>query len=310
MNKHIPVLLKETIDEFKTLEINRPLFAIDCTLGQGGHSKEIFSVLKEGVLISIDLDITTIKWVVTAYNLKSVDKVKDIYECTEDAKTWRITRSDFANISTLKEGFNIPEFDFILADLGFSNFQLDKNIGISFDRPYQELDMRYDMDSNDSKHTASFVLNTFDRPDLERLFLEYGQIEEPHILVSEILSNRKNAPFKKVGDFVRILQKSKFPKNYKVKAFQALRVYVNKETERLESLLAQLPSLLSQDGKALIITFNSYEEEIIKKVSFESMDIITKTPNITEIISNPQSRSAKLHILTKTKKTKNSVPEG
>jgi 16S rRNA (cytosine1402-N4)-methyltransferase len=309
MNKHVPVLLQETLNEFKTLTKNtRPLYAIDCTLGQAGHSREIFSKLEKGVLISIDLDITSISWVVTAYNLNRVDETKDIYECTKDQKLWRVIRSDFADIPKIQEENEIPLFDFILADLGFSNFQLDKNLGISFDRPFQDLDMRYDMDLN-HRVNAAYVLNTFERKDLERIFLEYGQIEDPQMLVTEIVSNRKNSPFKKVGDFVRILQKSKFPKNFKVKAFQALRVYVNHEYDRLERFLDQLPSLLSPDGKALIISFNSKEEEIIAEKSFESMDIVTKAPNITEIISNPQSRSAKLHILTKKKKHKDQVSE-
>lgn len=323
MNKHKPVLLNEVLSELDSLiQTCDEITAIDCTLGQAGHSLEIFKKIKRGVLVSIDLDADSIKWVVENIKLENTNfklETKNNLSCyclkVEDSslkfdKTWYLVQSDFADFDYVAKALDIQKYDFILADLGFSNYQLTLNLGISYDNQGQLLDMRYERQSRNDQDTISNnqteqsitardVLNEFDASELERIFVDYGQIENPKALVNEIIQKRKEYPIERVRDLLRILNKDKYPKNYKVKAFQALRSFVNKEIERLNQFLDKVPKLLSKEGKALVISFNSLEEQIIEQ-EFRKSEYKSLEPNITEIISNPQSRSAKLHIFKKT----------
>ena len=59
MNKHIPVMLNESI---KALGIIPNGFYIDCTFGRGGHSKEILKKLNDdGRLLALDKDLEAVK---------------------------------------------------------------------------------------------------------------------------------------------------------------------------------------------------------------------------------------------------------
>jgi 16S rRNA (cytosine1402-N4)-methyltransferase len=312
MPKHVPVLLNEVLVEFdKVLTIKDNPVVLDCTLGQAGHSYELFKRMEKGVLISIDLDSETIQWVIEYFNdelLITNEEVqgKLIYQLTlkdSEIKKWYILQYDFAKLHELPELLDVKAFDFILADLGFSNYQLTRNKGISFDKPSQRLDMRYEQNSTnsverttDSGPSAAEVLNTFSANDLESILKTLGQIEYPEKLVAEIVESRKEFPFEKVSDIVRILNKPKFPKGYKFKFFQALRSFVNKENERLVQLIEMLSKVLSPGGNVCVITFNSIEEGIIESL-WDRFEV--KEPNITEIIKNKQSRSAKLYTYKK-----------
>ena len=53
INKHIPVLLKETVD---LLNVKSTGVYVDTTSGMGGHSAEILKHLTTGKLICIDQD--------------------------------------------------------------------------------------------------------------------------------------------------------------------------------------------------------------------------------------------------------------
>jgi 16S rRNA (cytosine1402-N4)-methyltransferase len=294
MQKHIPVLLNNVLAQLHEIQ-DKEISVLDCTLGQAGHSIEIFNTLKKGVLVSIDLDIKAIEWVKTNYELDPIEGVENAYCLKLENKTWFVLQYDFADIENISEQIPVRNFDFILADLGFSNLQLRQNKGISFQRLNQRLDMRYNSDSDDI--TAAEVLNTSSPRTLENIFSDLGQIPDAKILVNDIINRRANYRFEKVSDALSLVGKKKYPASYKTKFFQALRSYVNKENERLTSLLERMPLVLNDEGKVLIITFNSLEENIVKS---SLSNVIELEPNITEIISNPQSRSAKLYIYKKT----------
>ena len=77
---------------------------------------------------------------------------------------------------------------------------------------------------------------------------------------------------------------------------------VNDELGALEALLAQLPALLAPGARAVIITFHSLEDRLVKHAFLAGKDrgvwtVLTKKPqrpSVEEAADNPRARSAKL----------------
>lgn len=288
-NKHIPVLLEEVIREFKQINKNT-IVAIDCTLGQGGHSYEIYKLLDRGVLISIDLNKNSIEWTAKFYGLEYQEK-DSAFVKYDGVKKWNIINDDFSNLGKILIEKNLETFDFLIADLGFSNFELKENLGISYAESNQELNMNY----SSTGIKAKDALNGYDSDALSAIFEKYFQkSHDIDRIINKIKTFRGRKTFEKNSDLNACL--SRFPDSFKIKVYQALRSYVNQEESKLSELCKIIISSLSQEGIALIISFNEMEEEIINKTLGKHQIV---EPNIKEIIDNPQSRSAKLHIYKK-----------
>ncbi len=284
--RHIPVMLGDVLDEFEKVSSRLSnLVAIDCTLGQAGHSIEIFKKLKRGVLLSIDKSKSSIDWVSRHYCLEGNKLV-------QDNKEWEIICDDFANLHEILESRGLRYFDFLIADLGFSNLQLRENIGISYSNQSQKLDMRYGDEGTD----ASTFLNNVKKSDLEQILVNCVQMQKSLVgpVAQAIVTFRQKRKFVYVKDLVDAI--GKFGDRVKIKVFQAIRVHINQEIPKLYRLLEVIKQRQSKQGLSLIISFNSLEEQIIS--SCLGVHEI-REPNIAEIISNVQARSAKLHIYKK-----------
>jgi 16S rRNA (cytosine1402-N4)-methyltransferase len=290
-SKHKPVLIKEVLKEFEDLQKNsdKSLFIIDCTLGQAGHSFELFEKLDKGVLLSIDLNFESIEWTAKTYGLEPHKELENCFQIVEGEKTWIIIQEDFLNLENILKTFNVEKFDYLLADLGFSNFELTQNLGISYSAPGQRLDMRYGTEGL----TASEIVNQFTAAQIKDILIFHGDIEDQFakVISSKIVSHRDDHPFERVRDLTYIVRK--YPPSIKVKLFQALRSYTNDEPLKLHRLGQFITQYQNENGISVIITFNPLEEKILNQLLGEHK---TVDPNITEIISNQQSRSAKLHI--------------
>ena len=166
---HKPVLLKESLE---SLNIIPDGFYIDCTLGDGGHSFEIFSKLSDkGLLLSIDQD------------QYAIDFVKDFYK--ENIKeNWIIKRSNFRKIDELVSQLNRKP-NGILLDLGLSSRQLElsHDRGFSYKEESEPLDMRMNPDFG---VTAKDLLNALSEKQLTNLFREYGEEKFAHRIAKEI----------------------------------------------------------------------------------------------------------------------------
>ncbi len=153
--KHISVLLEETID---SLNIKEDGVYVDCTLGGGGHSKEILKKLShKGKLIGIDQDTSAIK--AAKERLKDYENV--IY-----------VHNNFYNIDSILEELDIDKVDGIIMDLGVSSYQLDEaSRGFSYmkDAP---LDMRMNREENFSAYN---VVNNYEEEELFKILKNYGE---------------------------------------------------------------------------------------------------------------------------------------
>jgi 16S rRNA (cytosine1402-N4)-methyltransferase len=90
------------------------------------------------------------------------------------------------------------------------------------------------------------------------------------------------------------------------RTFQALRIAVNQELDRLKLALPQAVALLAPGGRLAVISFHSLEDRIVKQFlraeatgATPRLTILTKkpvVPSAIEVARNPRARSAKLRV--------------
>jgi 16S rRNA (cytosine1402-N4)-methyltransferase len=101
---HIPVMLDEVIDH---LNIKKNGFYVDCTFGNGGHSKAILEKLESGKLVALEWDKNSVE-LIQGNNLFSPPK-------------FYLINDNFANLEECLKDFNAKEIDGFLFDLGLSS---------------------------------------------------------------------------------------------------------------------------------------------------------------------------------------------
>jgi 16S rRNA (cytosine1402-N4)-methyltransferase len=290
---HVPVLFHETMEQ---LNIIPDGIYVDATFGGGGHSRGILSKLgPKGRLIAFDQDADA------KNNLPNDDRVLFVPE-------------NFRYLQRFLRLHKIDQVDGVLADLGVSSHQFDegsRGFSTRFDGPF---DMR--MDQRQDK-TAAQVIETLSETELHKMFEQYGEVTNSKTLAKHIVDNRKHVKLNTVQDFKTLIAAvvKGNPNKYWAQVFQAIRIVVNEEMEVLKEFLAQLPLVIKPGGRAVIITFHSIEDRIVKnafKVAPEEENktnpflsnpreviwkIITKKPVVAsekEMKENNRSRSAKL----------------
>ena len=305
--KHIPVMLNEVIDG---LDIKENGIYVDCTIGGGGHSREILKRLKTGHLYGFDRD------------------EKAIETCTErfkDNKNLTLIHANYKDAPEILQARGVTKIDGFLIDLGVSSYQIDTaERGFSF-LHNGRLDMRMDRSQSIDAYQ---VVNYYSKEKLLDILYKYGEESNAKKIVENIIARRKISPIETTGELKEIIEAS-FPKKViygkggvSKKTFQAIRIEVNGELEGLDSLLFQLISMLNSKGRGAVLTFHSLEDRIVKNAfKREATDCLCppKTPvcicghkksivlvnrkPITarekELALNPRSSSAKLRIIEK-----------
>tara|TARA_Y100000389_G_scaffold40953_1_gene35563 strand:- start:361 stop:1371 length:1011 start_codon:yes stop_codon:yes gene_type:complete len=300
--KHYSVLLKEVIS---VLTPQHGGTFIDCTLGQGGYTKEILKH-KNTRVIGLDRDI----------NSEKIGKqIQDKFPNRFLFKHLRF--SQLINLKLKNENIKGVVFD-----LGYSYTQIkDPKKGLSFNST-GELNMMMGLNN----FSAKDAINNLEDKDLEKIFKYFGDEKDAKFISRNIAKERL---LKKLNtqDLVKIIERSKKKKNYKIhsatKTFQALRIFVNKEISELIYGLLNSVKILKKDGVLAIVTFHSLEDKIVKyflkslsehksisryEPKIEQKEIFFKMPLKKPIVSskeelkeNPPSRSAKLRYLIKKK---------
>lgn len=283
---HVPIMVREILEVLAPQPGDR---VIDCTLGYGGHAREILPLIQPGGRL-IGLDVDPIEQPRTEERLRALGFGPEVFA---------VRRANFASLPrvTGEEG----PADCILADLGVSSMQIDTpSRGFSVKAP-GPLDMR--MNPNKGKSAADF-LRAISADDLALLLRENA--DEPRAdQLARQLAGRSLALTTDLADAIRIAL-AKLPETEQDKSirrvFQAMRIAVNDEFGVLDSLLRHLPECLAPGGRAAILTFHSGEDRRVKK-SFEaelregrytaiSDNVIRASPE--ENRANPRATSAKL----------------
>jgi 16S rRNA (cytosine1402-N4)-methyltransferase len=304
--KHFPVMLDEVIKICNTSKKNQ--LVIDCTFGGGGYSKEL-------------LKFPNIKVI-------ALDRDKSVTESAKALKTKQPNQFTFYNekFSNLDKIINAEtKADVIIFDLGLSTFQLqDYSRGFSF-KATNKIDMQMGL----SNISAEEVINTLDENSLKLVIKILGEEQEANRIVKNIIKARQIKKINTVSELVKIIELSK-NKNYNkkinvcTKTFQALRIFVNKETSELIEGLIKATQFVKYGGKIIILSFHSIEDKIVKyyftnyssnksnpsrympaqsnkkNLFFEKYKNNFLTPGPKELIKNSASRSAKLRYAVRT----------
>lgn len=289
---HNPVMVEEVLEG---LNINPNGIYVDLTFGGGGHSKKILDNLNKGHLYAFDQD------------NDAENKAREITD----------TRFTFikANAKYLKNFmlyYNVDKVNGIFADLGVSSHQIDTQERGFSTRFCADLDMRMNINK---KATVKDILNNYPEKDLEKIFLEYGELYNYKQIVHLICEYRKRKRINTTFDLKNLLLENiKIPKRYEIKflsqVFQALRIEVNDELNTLKVMLKAAYETLVKNGRLVVLSYHSLEDRIVKNF-FKSktlgdnnsttrrFKILTPKPlqpSFEEIERNSRSRSAKLRV--------------
>lgn len=306
--KHLPVMLNEVIDG---LDIKPDGIYVDCTIGGGGHSSKILEKLSpKGHLYGFDRD------------LEAVNFCKQKFS---ENKNITIIHSNYKEAPKILKELGIENIDGVLIDLGVSSYQIDNGErGFSF-LHNGRLDMRMD---KEQKLDAYYVVNNYSREELIKILYKYGEEDNAKRIVENICKARELKPIETTFELKDIIEQS-FPKKIiygkggvSKKTFQAIRIEVNGELDRLDDLLEEFIQMLSSKGRMAILTFHSLEDRIVKNVfklastgcicppktpvcicgHRESVKLINRKPIVAteeELNQNSRSSSAKLRIVEK-----------
>lgn len=303
---HKPVLFQETID---SLAIRPEGTYIDGTAGGGGHSEAILQRLTTGRLLSIDQDPDAIA------------------ACTERLSRYPgsvIRRGNFSQMGEIAAGCGIREVDGVLLDIGVSSYQLDtpeRGFSYHHDAP---LDMRMSKEGP----SARDLVNTLGQQELADIIFRYGEDRSARRIAQGIVQAREQAPIETTAQLAEII-KASVPAAVRRgeghparKTFQALRIAVNGELDRLREGLQAGFGLLKPGGRLAVITFHSLEDRIVKQQMHDWCQgcicpkdfpvcvcgrkpqgtLVYKkglAPSEAEVAENPRARSARLRVIEK-----------
>jgi 16S rRNA (cytosine1402-N4)-methyltransferase len=301
---HLPVMLEETMEYL----LKGDGLYVDGTLGGGGHSFEILRRQEGATLAGIDRDLDAIN---------EAGRRLSVY-----GERFRAIHGNYADMEMLLAKNDFGKAEGVLLDLGVSSHQLDDAArGFSFheDAP---LDMRMDATQ---PFSAYDLVNEYSQDQLSKVIFSYGEERWAKRIAEFIVARR---PINTTLELVEAI-KAAVPKGARRdgphparRTFQAIRIEVNQELEKLEGALHSALNCLEAGGRLCVITFHSLEDRIVKR-AFAAMQnpctcprdipvcickkepaarVITRKPVLPtqdEIDRNARSRSAKLRVAEK-----------
>ena len=303
---HKSVLKEEAINN---LNIKPDGIYVDCTLGGGGHSKEILKRLTTGHLYCFDQD---------DYAFERSKVILD-----EVSSNYTFIKANFKDIKKKLNNLGVTHIDGVLYDLGVSSFQLDipeRGFSYNYDAP---LDMRMNQQGSLSAYD---IVNNYSFNEIVKILYDYGEESNAKLIARGIEKRRQEKKIETTFDLVDVIksslpQKVLHKKGHPAKqTFQALRIAVNDELRVFEVSINDALDMLNPNGYAVVITFHSLEDRICKKVFRDRstldipeglpiiiteqapFELITRKPILPsedELEQNNRSHSAKMRVIRK-----------
>ena len=245
-SEHTTVLLHEAIDALVT---DPDGFYVDGTFGRGGHTAELLSRLSsKGRVLAIDKD------------PQAIEAGRQRFA---DDSRLTIVHGSFADMGEWVEGRAITG---VLVDLGVSSPQLDQaERGFSFMRD-GPLDMR--MDTSSGLSAAAWIASV-PEADIAQVIKEYGEERFAKRMASAVVRERAVAPITRTVQLAKILSEAhpawERGRHPATKAFQVIRIFINRDLDELNALLKQVIDLLQVGGRLVVISFHSLEDRQVKR---------------------------------------------
>lgn len=285
---HVPIMVPEILD---ALQPRPGEFAVDCTLGYGGHASTVLERLApDGHLLGLDVD------------PEELSRTEErLHEAGFTSEQISVMKSNFAGVGAAISKVGRCGADVILADLGVSSMQLDNpQRGFS-----TKLDGPLDMRMNPSRGISAAQWLQKVSPEILALILK-GNSDEPHAAI--IAPSLAGKSFTTTQDLAAAIRQvlTTMPKEDRElsvrRVFQAIRIEVNDEFSALDALLRSLPQCLNDGGRVAILTFHSGEDRRVKKAFQNGLrdgiyaDVARQVlrAGTEERRANPRSTSAKL----------------
>ncbi|WP_422134526.1 16S rRNA (cytosine(1402)-N(4))-methyltransferase RsmH [Endozoicomonas sp. ALD040] len=301
-DQHITVLLEEAVEALVT---DPDGLYVDGTFGRGGHSRAVLEKLSDrGRLVGIDKDPRAIA---AARELAETDSRFSIYH---------------GSFADLEEALDGQKVEGVLLDLGVSSPQLDNaERGFSFmqDGP---LDMR--MNTTQGESAADWI-NRAQEQEISKVIWELGEDRFSRRIARAIVREREGEPITTTKRLAGIIasaspsrEKNKHPAT---RAFQAIRIHINRELDDLVDCLDAALEELKPGGRLVVISFHSLEDRIAKRFIRKQSrgdelprwipvteDQLNKRmrpvgkaikPGEQEVKANPRARSAVMRIAEK-----------
>ncbi|MGH8715687.1 MAG: 16S rRNA (cytosine(1402)-N(4))-methyltransferase RsmH [Burkholderiales bacterium] len=313
-SQHTTVLLNEAVS---ALNVRPDGVYVDCTFGQGGHSRAVLGKLSaNGRLIALDKDMTAVA----------------AGRAINDAR-FRIVHRAFGGLRETLRELNVPQVDGVLLDLGLSSPQLeDAARGFSF-RLDGPLDMRMDTSRGE---TAAQWLASASEEKIGEVIKKYGEERFAKQIAREIVAARARGPVGTTRQLAQIVAKAVRTREPNqdpaTRTFQALRIHLNQELKELSLVLPQAVDVLRPlVGRLVVISFHSLEDRIVKRfmrtmaksnflpeklpvrateVAQPKLRLIGKPirPSEQEVRANPRARSAVMRVAERTDTTRDRSP--
>jgi 16S rRNA (cytosine1402-N4)-methyltransferase len=287
---HAPVMLNEVVE---LLDPSRGGLFVDCTVGLAGHAR---AVLDAGATRLLGLDRDQQALAIAAQVLAPwQDRVE-------------LVHADYRELPVVLAARGIDGVNGALADLGVSSMQFDApGRGFSFRRD-EPLDMRMDQSTGP---TAAALLAEVEETDLADVIYRYGEERFSRRIARRIVEARRVTPIATTTQLAEIVRRAQPRKGYQridpaTRTFQALRIWVNRELDGLDSFLTAAARLLHRGARFAVITFHSLEDRVVKHTfralaaGEEAVRLLTKKPIVPddrELARNPRARSAKLRAI-------------
>jgi 16S rRNA (cytosine1402-N4)-methyltransferase len=287
--QHLPVMVDEAM---RFLEPQRGGTYVDCTVGLGGHTRALLDGGADRV-IGIDRD---------PQALALAGEALAAY-----GERLRLVHGDYRDLDAVLDRHGVGAVAGTLADLGVSSLQFDADgRGFSFRRD-EPLDMRMDQSHGP---TAAERLADVEETALADVIFQFGEERKSRRIARAIVGARSQAPIETTGQLAAIVRRAAGGRGWQridpaTRTFQALRIWVNGELDRLDEFLRRAAARLQAGGRLVVISFHSLEDRIVKH-TLRALDrgeglmrVLTGKPMLPgddELERNPRARSAKLRV--------------
>ena len=295
---HRPILVREILD---VLRVQPGETAVDCTLGYGGHARELLAAVQPGGrLIALDQD--PVELPKTEARLRALGFPDE---------SLVVRRTNFAGLAAVVVEFGGA--DAILADLGLSSMQIDDPArGFTF-----KVDAPLDMRMNPKRGVPASALIA--KVNVEELAAWLsGNGDEPHaeLIASAMVRARTTQEFESTTQLATCIRSAlrnvassaaKRMDEEEIetsvrRVFQAIRIVVNDEFGVLDTFLRNLPHCMKAGGRVAVLTFHSGEDRRVKHAFkaalqeglFSEVNDDVVRASAEERRANPRSAPAKL----------------